>query len=186
MAKEKPITNAQLKKSLQGLSQADLISLITDISQTCPKAKEFLTIRFTSENPSEVLEKYKQKVRDQFFPKRGYGKLKLREAKKAISDFKTICKDKTMIIDITLYFVENCVEFIGEYGDISENFIIAATDLYEQVVKLINAGGESLYLKFSDRLISAAENSGDGYGLRDDLMSLYSEINWVENDDDDE
>ena len=119
MAKEKLITNSQLKKLLQDLDRDEYIYLITEIVQACPQAREFLTMKFAdNENINEVLEKYKQKVADEFFPKRGYGGLNLREAKKAISDFKKICSDKSMIIDLMLFYVENCVAFTNRYGDI--------------------------------------------------------------------
>jgi hypothetical protein len=34
------------------------------------------------------LEKYRRKIVEQFFPARGYGKLKLSEARKAIRDYR--------------------------------------------------------------------------------------------------
>lgn len=183
MAKEKLITNAQLKKSLQDYTQYELISLIANISQTCPQAREFLTVKFTGqENIQELLKKYKQKVENEFFPKRGMGRLNLREAKKAISDFKKICQDKAMCIDIALFYVENCVEFTDQYGDINEAFYASAVSVYGQVVKELNSSSGSLYKLFADRLKAAAANACEGWGFQDEMMGLYYEIMWVDLD----
>ena len=184
MAKEKLITNAQLKKLLQNLDRDEYIYLITEIAQACPQAREFLTMKFAdNENINEVLEKYKQKVADEFFPKRGYGGLNLREAKKAISDFKKICSDKSMIIDLMLFYVENCVEFTDSYGDINAPFYNSAVSVYSQVIKEINSNDIEIYNIFADRLKSATENACQGWGFYDDMIALYYEIIWLNEDD---
>ena len=184
MAKKKLLSNTLLKKALQDMTQAELVSLIAEISQSCPQAKEFLTIKFAaSENIAEVLQNYKDKVQHEFFPKRGMGRLNLREAKKAISDFRKICQDKAMIIDITLFYVENCVLFTDEYGDINENFYNSAASVYEQVVKEINRGDEALYNQFADRLKAAADGACDGWGFQDEMMDLYLQIDWINHEE---
>lgn len=149
-AKEKLITNAQLKKLLRDLERDEYIYLITEIAQSCPQAREFLTVKFACEdNINEILAKYKQKVANEFFPARSYGRLNLREAKKAISDFKKICSEKTLVIDIMLFYVENCVEFTDRYGDINESFYNSAVSVYNQVIKEINSGGIENYMIYS-------------------------------------
>jgi len=184
MAKEKLITNAQLKKLLKDLERDEYIYLITEMAQACPQAREFLTVKFAdNENINEILEKYKEKVEHEFFPKRGYGRLNLREAKKAISDFKKICSDKSMAIDIMLFYVENCVKFTDSYGDINENFYNSAISVYSQVIKEINSGDIELYEIFADRLRLAAEHACHGWGFYDDMISLYYEIVWLEEND---
>ena len=184
MAKEKLITNAQIKKLLNDLERDEYIYLITEIAQACPQAREFLTVKFAdNENINEILEKYKEKIEYEFFPKRGYGRLNLREAKKAISDFKKICSDKAMAIDLMLFYVENCVKFTDSYGDINENFYNSAISVYSQVIKEINSGDTELYEIFADRLRLAAEHACHGWGFYDDMIALYYEIVWLDEDD---
>ena len=184
MAKGKLITNGQLKKVLGDLERDEYIYLITEMAQACPQAREFLTIKFAgNENISEILEKYKQKVADEFFPKRGYGRLNLREAKKAITDFKKICSNKSMIIELMLFYVENCVAFTDTYGDINESFYNSAVSVYSQVIKEINSSGRELYDVFADRLSAAAENACHGWGFYDAMSELYDEIIWPNEDD---
>lgn len=83
MPKENLITITQLKKMITNLERDEYIKLITEIAQACPQAREFLTVKFSdAENINEIFEKYKQKVENEFFPKKGYGKLNLRKRKK--------------------------------------------------------------------------------------------------------
>jgi len=185
MAKEKLITKTQLKKSIQNYSQNELIDLIADISQACPQAREFLTVKFADKkNIKDLLEKYKQKVKNEFFPTRGFGRLNLREAKKAISDFKRICPDKTMSVELMLFYVENCVAFTDQYGDINESFYNSAISAYSQVINEINSGDMVLYEKLADRLRSAAKNACHGWGFYDCMMDLYYEIIWLDESED--
>ena len=184
MAKEKLITTTHLKKALKDFSESELITLLADVAQACPQAREFLTVKFPSgDNIGEVLDKYKQKVQHEFYPKRGMGRLNLKEAKKAISDFKRICDDKAMIIDLMLFYVENCIEFTNDFGDIDENFYNSACSVYGSVVKEINGGNMNLYGVFTDRLKEAARNACEGWGFQDAIMDLYYQIVWLEDDE---
>ena len=178
MAKEKLITNAQIKKVIKDCERDECVDVILEIADSCPQAREFLTLKFT-DSQNDILEKYKQKVRYEFYPSRGFGRLNLREAKKAISDFRKLCPDKIMVIDLMLFYVENCVEFTNEYGDIDERFYNSAESVYEQAVKEVNSAKMSAYDKFADRLAAVVNNtSGIGWGFHDCLREIYSELEW--------
>ena len=180
MANDKLITITQLKSKLKNYTNEQLTSLLVELAKECPQAKEFLTAKYsTAENIQGLLEKYKQKVQHEFYPKRGFGRLNLREAKKAISDFKKICKDKAMVIDIMLYYVENCVEFTADYGDINEAFYISAESIYGDVIKAVNDSGENTYNKFASRLKTVAFGACEGWGFQDAMLDMYYQLDWV-------
>jgi len=184
MPKGKLITLAQVKRKIKDLKQDEYIDLITEIVQACPQAREFLTVKYSdAESTNEILEKYKQMIVFEFFPKTGIGRLDLRQAKKTISDFKRICSDKIMVIDLMLFYVENCVEFTDTYGDMDEFFYNSAASVYSQVIKEINAFDKEMYNIFAIRLKSAAENACKGWGFYDEMIDLYDEIVWLKDDD---
>ena len=113
----------------------------------------------------------------EFYPPRGFGRLNLREAKKAISDFKKLCPDKMMVIDLLLFYVENCVAFTNDYGDIDERFYNSAESVYEQAVNEVNNAGIRAYEKFAARLEAVVNNtSGIGWGFHDCLREIYNEL----------
>ena len=185
MGKENLIAITQLKKALKDLAPGELVRLITDIAQACPQAREFLTVKFADKKSAQkILEDYKEKVEYEFFPPNGFGRLNLREAKKAISDFKKICPDKEMAVELMLFYVENCVDFTREYGDISESFYNSAISMYASVVKEINAANGAFYRKFADRLKAAADNACKGWGFWDEMMDIYHSIAWLEDAED--
>jgi len=184
MTKSKLISLNQLKSELAGFSQDELISLVTDMAKNCPQAKEFLTIKFADKDSvEEILEQYKQKVQNEFFPKRGFGRLNLREAKKAISDFKKISKDKIMEIDIMVFYVENCVEFTAEFGDINEKFYNSAESIYGQIIKTVNSCDKTVFDQFAERLKWVADNACKGWGFQDSMKDMYYELHWVNDDE---
>jgi len=122
MAKVNLITGTKLKRALNNLPQDELVGLIADIAKACPQAKEYLTIKFADEKDTgEIFESYKKKVEHEFFPPRGYGRLNLREAKKAISDFKKICSDKKLWIDLMLFYVKTALNSTAPTAATSEN-----------------------------------------------------------------
>ena len=183
MAKSKLITLTQLKCELMKLSNDELISLVTDIAKNCTKAKEILTIKFVSAGSAEeLLEQYKEKIKHEFFPKRGFGRPTISKAKKAITDFKVISQDKTLHIDIMLYYVENCVEF-GADIDMNESFYSSAESVYAQVIKAVNGAGEAIYIKFVDRLKKVADSASHGWGFHDCMQEMYSNLKWVKEDE---
>ena len=178
MVKENLITNAQIKRAIKDCDRDECVDIILEIVQSCPQAREYLALKYT-ENYNDILEKYKQKVRYEFYPPRGMGRLNLREAKKAISVFKKLCPDKNIVIDLMLYYVENCVEFTNDYGDINETFYYSAENLYSEVVKSINSAGISVYQKFAARLEAVVINTSDiGWGFHDCLRDIYNELAW--------
>lgn len=69
-----------------------------------------------------------------------------------------------------LYYVENCIEFTNDYGDIDETFYNSATSVYRQIIKEINAAGLTIYEKFATCLKACVDaTSGIGWGSHDEL-----------------
>ena len=72
-------------------------------------------------NEQERLEKYRLVMVEAFFPKRGY-QLRLREGKRAISDFQKLEPAAELLADLLLVYAETGVRFANTYGDIDEAF----------------------------------------------------------------
>ena len=122
-------------------------------------------------------------MRNQFFTKRGFGRLNLSSAKSAITAFKKVCPDPEKVIDLQLYYVECGIEFTNALGDISESFYNSMEGMYETVVKsLIKAKDPERIERFKPRLQQAVEDTGGiGWGFNDDLSYMFSELEeWCE------
>ena len=176
MADGKLITNTEIKKAIKGYDRDECVGLILEIAKSCSQAKEFLTLKLAEDNGA-ILDKYKKIVRNEFYPARGYGRLNLREAKKAISDFKKLSTDKKMVLDLMLFYVECCVEFTKAYGDIDDSFYYSAESVYGQVVKEVINLDMPVYEEFSGRLAGVVDDSsGIGWGFHDCLQEMHSEL----------
>ena len=75
-----------------------------------------------NEEKNEALEQYRRKIVEQFFPAKGFGKLQLGEARKAIRDYRKATNNLGGTIDLLLAYVENITKFTREFGDINESF----------------------------------------------------------------
>lgn len=178
----KKLSAAQLKKKLKDFSQEELIYLIGRIYQSCPEAADLINAELGDENYSvKLLEEAKEKVRKEFFPTRGMGRLSLSSAKSVIASFKRICKDPAMVLDLQLYYVENGVEFTNTYGDINESFYNSMGSVYHTVTETLNKlDDEDLYLQFEERLKAVLdETDGIGWGFSEDLSDSYYSLKWV-------
>ena len=179
----KKLTMAQLKKQLKDFSQDELIYLICQLYKSSSEAADFINVEIGSpEYVIELLEEAKKKVRKEFFPTRGFGRLSLSSAKEAISSFGKICSDVSMVIDLELYYVECGVEFTNTYGDINESFYSSMERMYWVVIEKLNKSDDMhLYETFADRLSAVIEETeGIGWGFYDGLCDSYYSLKWIE------
>ncbi len=122
-----------------------------------------------------LLNKYKEIIKNEFLPKRGDGKGRLSVAKKAISEFKKISKDRKLIAELMIYYVEVGVDYTNNFGDINESFYMSMEGMYEQAVKLI-VNNELVHF-FKDRCIKIVHDTKEiGWGFHDELSSIYYEF----------
>src|SRR5437762_11525705 len=100
-----------------------LLALIKDLYETAAANRDFIHARSQAgRSDEEILDKYRGKIVEQFFPKRGEGKLKLAEARKAIRDYRRATGNLAGTAELLMTYVENGAEFTHEYGDIGDQF----------------------------------------------------------------
>jgi hypothetical protein len=149
-----------------------LVKEIIELYKKFPDVKNYYSSMLSVAGSLEVLDKYKKRVESEFFPSRGFGKLRLSVARKAVNDFKKISKSDYDIADIMLFYVENGVEFTNKYGDIDDSFYSSMESMYESVLKYI------VKVKLCDEFLERCEKivddtSGIGWGFHDTLGDLF-------------
>lgn len=180
------LNTTEIKNLLKKQSNEMLINLLIECTKLDPKIREYISLRFSGQDAAEkILETYKQKVMDVFFPKSMKAEFKIGNARKAVNDFKKLCNDKKLIVDLMLYYVEMGVEFTNTYGDIDEPFYNSIESMYVAVIKEINNQSEPIMFNaFSERLNSVVDDtSGIGWGFHDCLSEAYWNLKWLEDDD---
>ena len=177
------MTVSQLKKLLNESSQDELMYLICQMYKSIPEAANYINAEMgDQEYINDLLDEAKKKVRKEFFPARGFGRLSLSSAKSAITSFKKICSDPGLIIDLQLYYVENGVEFTNTYGDINESFYNSMESMYWTVIETINKSDDrALYEQFANRLKAVVDDTkGIGWGFYDGLCDSYYSLKWLD------
>src|SRR5262245_16497047 len=135
-----------VRRQIADWSKLALIALVKDLHDASPENRDFLRARFDAENSGgEALEKYRRKIIDQFFPQRGFGKLKLAEARKAIRDYRKATGNVPGTIDLLLTYVENGTEFTRQFGDINEGYYNSLESALNELVALLCGEGREVY-----------------------------------------
>lgn len=147
---------------------------------TKDKVKNLINARIKGDTGvDELLSSCKEKIKNEYLSKKGFGKLQVSIVKKLNADFNSISKNDKQIIDLMLFSVEMGVDFINEYGDISENTVDYLFEAYDKVVNIINKKNRvDLFEHFKNRLEAAIANTkGVGcWGIEDSFEGSYSEI----------
>lgn len=173
---------SQIRKELKNWPKRALTSLIKDLYEASQGNRDFLLARFQAEeNEGAALEMYRHKIVEQFFPRRGYGKLKLADARKAIRDYQKATGNVAGTIELMLTFVEAGTEFTCEFGDIDAPFYRNLGSVLNEMAQLIREDGADLYRRFRERivrLVEYADRIGWGYGdeLRGQVYLLEEEL----------
>ncbi|GGB61219.1 hypothetical protein F3157_17005 [Virgibacillus dakarensis] len=177
MAKVTKLKIPELKKNLKNYDQKELINVIADLYKLNDDVKDFLSVKFMGEEKiRELFERAKKEIEDEFFPEKGFGKMRLAKAKRAISDFKKLTGDLFRTIDLMLCYVEVGTEFTNTYGDIDEKFYDSMESMFHKVAKACEKD-ETLFIHFNDRLRAVvADSGGIGWGYHDSLTDIYNSL----------
>jgi Family of unknown function (DUF6155) len=168
-----------LKKELAEYDKKMLIGLISDLYDKNKSVKEYLDY-FLKPDEQALLKAYKTKVKEAFYPKRGFG-FNLAAGKKAISDFRKLNPSIESIIDLMLHYVEYGVQFTKDFGDIDENYYLSMEKTYRDSLELIDIN--SLHDKFKDKALKIFENSyNTGWGFNEALGNFYYETFQIDED----
>lgn len=162
-----------LKKTLKTLEKDQLVVLIADLYKKNKAAQEYLDF-YVQPNERGRFEKYRAKVVEAFFPKRGY-QLRLGEGKKAISEFQKLEPAAELLADLLLVYVETGVRFTNTYGDIDEAFYTSLENTYAKALALMRQ--EKLLARFAARTVQIVrDTSGIGWGFHDYLGEMRDEF----------
>ncbi len=101
---------------LEAWDKPALLTIIKDIHAASEAARDLVNTRCRpAESAPAILEKARQKVVEQFFPKRGWGTLKLADARKAIRDYQKTTGNIPGT-HLLLTYVENGAKFTAEFA----------------------------------------------------------------------
>jgi hypothetical protein len=171
-----------IRRSLNEQSKPSLLALVKDLYDASPSTRDFLHARMQAEaGDGMAVERYRRTIIEQFFPSRGFGKLKLAEVRKAIRDYRRATGNLAGTIDLMLTYVESGTQFTREFGDINEAYYSSLESVLHEMTQLLRKDNPALYPQFRQRiqrLNTHADHIGWGYGdyLRDQVGLLETEL----------
>lgn len=181
-ASNKPGGWKAVRQQLTTWDKPSLLALVKDLYDATAANRDFIQARSQPDGSGgEVLEKYRRKIVEQFFPARGFGKLKLGEARKAIRDYRKATGNLPGTMDLLMTYVENGTRFTREYGDIDERFYNSLESVLQELANLLRGEARDLYPQVKDRLVQVermADGIGWGYGdfVTDVVYKLEEEL----------
>ena len=151
-----------IKKELNKLDKKKLADMVLELCKKNKSVKEYFDF-FFQPNEIELFQKYKDKVFDSFFPRRG-SRTKLKDAQLAISDFKRLEPSKNLQADLMLFYVECGVKLSGDFGGFDETLDKSTIRMCAQAFELMRK--ESLleiFIERADKIMQAADGMGAGF-----------------------
>lgn len=172
MAEEVKKKKANIKAYLAGFTKEQLIEQIIELNKKYKDVKSYYHF-FLNPDSSKQSDKVKTAILHCFFPTRGY-KLRLKDARKAVSDFKKLSPDEASLLDVMLYYVECGVDFTNDFGDIDEPFYSSVARMFAQagVLYIHMAKNKDVHDR-AEKIMN--DTSGIGWGFHDELTHIYYE-----------
>lgn len=190
MSKQKSeLTVTELKQRLSKMPVDEVNKLLIECFKASKEAKSLISIKLLGDQAvTTLMENYKKIIENELLPARGFGKLRLTVAKKAISDFKKISQNNRLTIDLMIFYVEMGVNFIDTYGGASDSLMNSICAMFDSVIDMLNKEDNlDIFLEYKDRIENIINKSEDlGWGIQDLFQASYCDINWLDDDEDDE
>ncbi|MBN8249662.1 MAG: hypothetical protein J0L84_19760 [Verrucomicrobia bacterium] len=166
------------RQHLAAWDKPALLDLVKDLYEAEAANRDFIQARCQAEDGGgEVLELYRKKVVEPFFPARGIGKLKLGEARKAIRDYRKATGNIPGTAELLMAYVENGVKFTCQYGDIDERFYNSIESALEELADLLRVEARALYPRFQSRLADVERRTdGIGWGFHDSTAYVVGQL----------
>jgi hypothetical protein len=179
MKKDSDLKWSDLKKLLLEADKKELINVIQDLYKNSKDNRRYLLARFIDrEETPIILEEYREIIKNEFFPKKGYGALRYSVVEKAIKDYSEASGDFTGKMELMLTYVENGVEYTNECGDIDEEFYDKIYEMLEKFCVLLKTReGQLIYPFFRKRLFKIRDDAEEiAWGFGDAVDILISKI----------
>ena len=167
-----------VRPQLSSWDKPALLALVKDLYAASEVGRDLVNARCRpAESGEAMLEKYRRKIVEQFFPARGFGKLKLGEARKAIRDYRKATGNLSGTAELLMTYVENGAEFTRQFGDIDERFYNSVESALNELAALLRGEARGMYAWFADRLAKTEQvASGIGWGFGDHVSEVVAEL----------
>lgn len=165
---------SDLKKYLRDKSKDQLVDEIVGIFKLFPIVQDYYSSKLSPDNDQVIFEKYRKIIKKQFYPDRGFPKLKYSIANKALRDYQNVSDNSHNIADLMLSYVEYGIMCTDDYGDIDEQFYINMENMFEKCLKYAKKHHlQDAFQSRCQKAIKSCDNIGWGFG--DSMVDIYEQ-----------
>ena len=167
-----------IRKQLASFEKPELIALVKDLYDGAAGNRDFIQARCGQGGSTEgILERYRARIVNQFFPAQGEGKLRLGEAKQAIREYRKATANVSGTVELLMTYVENGARFTEQYGDIDERFYSSIESALMDLAVLLRGEARALYPQFKERLADVEQaTQGIGWGFHDSIGDVVGQL----------
>lgn len=166
-----------VRQKLSSCSERDLLGLISELYELSKENKNFLEARFLQD--TSALDRYKAHIKRYLAPNEPWKasqQISIREAKKAISDYKKASANAIHLIDLMVYYVECGTDFSCEFGDMDETYYASLESMFDKAVTLMKKQALYNVEDFIRRLeVVVRKASSFGWGYYDIISEILKE-----------
>lgn len=163
----------EFTKYLKSLDEKDLVKELQKLYNKIPEVAKYYEMEL-SVNNNKIIDGYKNELKREYFPARGYGHARSGVSRKIVLDFKKIAVHNVDVIDLWLYRTQMMAEYTMAYGDIDMPFYDSLAKGFEAACKLIEK--EQLQKHYANRCQEVMGILKDiGWGIREDLKDIYDD-----------
>lgn len=157
MSKSKQAIWPDIEKALNKLDKNDLIILIKDLYGQSADIEMIINARFTKNN-KKILENYRRKIIKAFMTDLEPPELpKIKEGMNAIKDYRIATKDLEGVIDLSITYCEQSIDYSNEYCYCEEDIEDGVNDVMQDLKCIIEEDKSGKYIET----------------FRGDLLKLY-------------
>ncbi len=161
-----------LRAYIEDMSKEELIEDILELAKKNKNVKEYYLDKYYEGYSDFYLNDAKEKVRLEFFPNKGIGRFNFNIIKEVIEDYRRLSSSPRCTADLMMYAIENGVDFTVKYGDITDQFYINMSKLFEETLYYISKRKlEEKFLTRASKIVVETDGLGRGFG--DKINNIY-------------
>lgn len=167
-----PRKPSEISRYLESLSPEELMEEIKKLHKLFPQIREYYRVQLQDNGEEELLAKCKKIIQNAFAIHYDFNGPRLREARKAVTDFSKLSNSSSNIAEVMVFYAEMGVKFTNDYGDIDAPFYASIENMYEKAAVYVTE--HELHDRFVERFKRMVEvTSGIGWGFHDTLHDIY-------------
>lgn len=168
------MSKQQLKKLLNSMDKADIMSLILEMYDAKKEIQNYLDF-YINPNEKEQFLKYKAIIEKEYSLTVAEPKCRLVIAKKAVSDFATLKPSVLLQAELMMFLVECGCQLTRKYGDMWEGFYDGMYNNFVRALKFMKKHGLLMEFRINaEKCVRLA--SPCGYGFADDMANAFHDF----------